>query len=50
MSIVSGLDSPLLGPAVVSNNSKVVEADKNIIFYEAIPFEMLRTYETNPQI
>lgn len=27
-----------------------MEADNNHIFYEAIPFDMIRTYETKPQV
>jgi hypothetical protein len=50
MKIISGVDEPLTGANLVSNNTKFIEADQNLIFYEAIPFEMLRTYETKPQI
>jgi hypothetical protein len=48
MRIISGVDSPLTGANLVSNQTKVFEADNNHIFYEAIPFDMLRTYETAP--
>lgn len=51
MRIVSGLDQPLTGgpdgQPLEFNQSKVVNASSNI-FYEAVPFEMLRTYETQP--
>jgi hypothetical protein len=50
MRIISGVDTPLEGENLVSNNYKYVNASNDIIFYEAIPFEMLRTYETEPQV
>lgn len=53
MKIVSGVDQPLTGGADANamefNNTKIIEGGQNI-FYEAIPFEMLRTYETQPQV
>lgn len=48
MKIVSSSENPLLGNYVI-NNTKIVQASTNI-FYPAIPFEMLRTYELNPQV
>jgi hypothetical protein len=48
MRIISGVDDPLVGDNLVANNSKYIEASNDVIFYEAIPFEMLRTYETEP--
>jgi hypothetical protein len=48
MRIISGVDTPLGGDKLVSNNYKYVNASDDVIFYEAIPFEMLRTYETEP--
>jgi len=48
MRIISGVDSPLTGENLVWNQTKTIEADNNHIFYEAIPFDMLRTYETSP--
>lgn len=50
MRIISGVDTPLTGYNLQTNNSKYIEASNDIIFYEAIPFEMLRTYETEPQV
>lgn len=50
MRIISGVDSPLTGDNLVMNNSKYVNASNDIIFYEAIPFEMLRTYVQAPQV
>ena len=53
MKIVSGVDQPLTGGADASaleyNASKIIEASSNV-FYEVVPFEMLRTYETKPQV
>lgn len=48
MRIISGVDTPLTGNNLVTNASKYINASNDIIFYEAIPFEMLRTYETEP--
>ena len=50
MRIISGVDDPLTGYNLVMNNSKYINASNDIIFYEAIPFEMLRTYHTEPQV
>lgn len=44
MKVVSSADKPLTGDWV-ANTTRVVNASSNI-FYPAIPFEMLRTYET----
>jgi hypothetical protein len=53
MKIVSGVDSPLTGGSpdvpLETNNTKVINASTNL-FYEVVPFEMLRTYETQPQV
>jgi len=53
MKIVSGVDAPLTGGADATameyNGTKIIEGGSSI-FYEAIPFEMLRTYETQPQV
>lgn len=49
MRIVSGTDTPLTGTNITYNQSKPVPASTNL-FYEAIPFEFLRTYETQPQV
>jgi hypothetical protein len=55
MRIVSGLDQPLTGGdpadtnAMEYNGTKMVEASTNL-FYEVVPFEMLRTFETQPQV
>lgn len=50
MKIISGVEDPLVGAdTLVSNNTVMVNASTSI-FYEAIPFEMLRTYETDPQV
>lgn len=48
MRIISAENSPLPEDTVF-NQSKVVNASTNL-FYEAVPFEMLRTYETKPQV
>lgn len=50
MKIISGVDSPMTGDKLVSNFTKIINATNDVIFYESIPFEMLRTYETAPQI
>jgi hypothetical protein len=50
MRIISGVDTPLTGNNLVTNASKYINASNDIIFYDAIPFEMLRTYETDPQV
>jgi hypothetical protein len=49
MRILTGKDTPLGGTNITFNQTKAVEASTNL-FYEAIPFEMLRTYETEPQV
>lgn len=50
MRIISGVDTPLTHSKLQFNQSKIVNATNDLIFYEAIPFEMLRTFETNPQV
>jgi hypothetical protein len=50
MKIINGVDTPLSDDSeveLVQNHTKVVNASDNI-FYENIPFEMLRTFETEP--
>lgn len=49
MRIISGENSPLSPEEVIFNQSTPVPASTNL-YYEAIPFEMLRTYETKPQV
>jgi len=54
MKIISGVGKPLMQGDVAfddleSNFTKKVNASTGL-FYEAIPFEMLRTYETKPQV
>lgn len=49
MRIMSGTDTPLSGVNHSFYSNKTVEASTNL-FYEAVPFEMLRTYETKPQV
>lgn len=49
MRIVSGVDSPLTGSNLTAVTYNAVNASTSI-FYDAIPFEMLRTYETDPQV
>lgn len=55
MKIVSGVGKPLVQGATVSaadleyNSTKVVNASQSL-FFESIPFEMLRTHETKPQV
>lgn len=48
MRIVSDEDDPLQGDYEIKS-SKIIEASSNI-FYKSIPFEMLRTFEQNPQV
>lgn len=48
MKVTSSADSPLTGNWE-AHTTRVVNASTNI-FYPAIPFEMLRTYETQPQV
>ena len=50
MRIISGVDTPLSNPKLVFNQSKIINATNDLVFYEAIPFEMLRTFETAPQV
>ena len=50
MRIISGVDTPLTHTKLAYNQSKIVNATNDLVFYEAIPFEMLRTFETNPQV
>jgi hypothetical protein len=47
MRIISGEETPLGGENIVYNQTKVVNASTNL-FYDVVPFEMLRTYETEP--
>jgi len=47
MKLVSGKDTPLNGHNITTEQRKVVNAS-NDLFYDVIPFEMLRTYETKP--
>jgi len=48
MRIISGMNSEL-PEGVVFNQSKAINASTDL-FFEAVPFEMMRTYETQPQI
>jgi len=48
MIVESSADNPLTGNWV-ANTTRLVNAT-NALFYPAIPFEMLRTYETQPQV
>lgn len=48
MRIISGKNSEL-PEAVVFNQSKPINASTNL-YFEAVPFEMMRTYETQPQV
>jgi hypothetical protein len=50
MKIINGVDAPLSDDSSVEfsqNQTKAVNASDNI-FYEIVPFEMLRTFETEP--
>lgn len=53
MRIVSGIDTPLTGgnsseaEPLEYNHTKIINAS-DTLYYESVPFEMLRTYETNP--
>lgn len=49
MKLVGGKDTPLNGYNITSEQRKVVNASDDL-FYDVIPFEMLRTYETKPQV
>lgn len=49
MRIMSGKDT-LLGGTNISYYSNVTIPASTNLFYEAVPFEMLRTYETKPQV
>jgi len=55
MRIVPDWDDPLTGGDTTSaepleyNHTKVLNAS-DTLYYEAVPFEMLQTYETNPQV
>ena len=50
MRIISGIDTPLENPKLEFNQSKIINATNDVIFYEAIPFDMLHTFETLPQV
>lgn len=50
MRIISGVDTPLTHTKLYTNQTKIINATNDLIFYDAIPFEMLRTYETEPQV
>jgi hypothetical protein len=45
--IISGVYSPLTGDNIVFTENTTVPYSNNI-YYDAIPFEMLRTYESEP--
>lgn len=47
--ILADTDAPLTGSQIFYNAS-VLEPYSTNIFYEPIPFEMLKTYETAPQV
>ena len=47
--IVTGTNTPLTGQNIVYDQATTVPYSQNL-FYEPIPFEMLKTYETKPQI
>jgi hypothetical protein len=48
--IVPGDDNPLSGGGdIVAYSNVTIPYGKNL-FFEPIPFEMLRTYETEPQV
>jgi len=53
MKIISGVDSELTGGDGVTplefNATKIVNSSTNL-FYDVVPFEMLRSYETQPQV
>lgn len=49
LKIVSDTDSPLTGNNIVVKSEVVVPFGTNL-FYEPIPFEMIKTYETKPQV
>lgn len=51
MRIVSGVDTPMTSGSstITYNHTKAVNAS-NTLYYEAVPFEMLRTYEEAPQV
>lgn len=48
-SFTSGLDTPLGGTNVQFHSNVSIPFNNNL-FYEPVPFDMLRTYETKPQI
>ena len=47
--IISGVYSPLTGDNIVFTENTTAPFSNNI-YYDAIPFEMLRTYESEPQL
>lgn len=49
MKIISGVDEPLTGTNLTFTHYKAQNVS-DALFYEAIPFEMLRTHETEPQV
>jgi hypothetical protein len=50
MRILPGIDEPLSGPdEILYRDQKIVEASDNL-YYDIVPFEMLRTVESLPQI
>lgn len=49
MQILPGVDDPLTGEELEFRSIKVVPASDNL-YYDVVPFEMLRTVETKPQV
>lgn len=49
MRIISGVDDPLTGTGLELRSSKKINASDNL-YYDVVPFEMLRTVETKPQV
>ena len=47
--IISGVDTPLTGDDLYFKAQTLIPYGQNL-FYNPVPFEMLRTYETKPQL
>ena len=47
--MVDGLDHPVYGTNVTFNQTTVVHKSNNL-WYDPVPFELLKTFETVPQV
>ena len=50
LKIITNKENPLTGPNIVIATPKIIVPFGTNLFYEPIPFEMIKTYETKPQV